>query len=133
MNENRKHCKAIAETLKAYYNGEIHLCPECGEEIHLDDSDDFYNASCPNCENEELEQLSLYDYLNDCYDIEYRMGTDRQLRSVCIMVACGGPNIYIDTKSKEVELYWWTEHESYPIDYDVCEEIDCIFEEIFNC
>lgn len=148
MLENREHCKRIALEIEEYYNGEIYRCPECGEEFNLYNDGEYQSAdtaedgiektTCPSCgyvseDSNNFEQLSLWDYFNDCYDIEYRFGSDRELRSVCIMVACGGPNIYIDTGSKQVELYWWGEKASFPIDPDACEEIDSIFEEIFNC
>ena len=140
MTDNRKYCENIADNLKAYYNGEMYRCPECGEVIEWDNyqyNEETAVYTCQECEatieEYELEALSLYDYFDDCYDIEYRVGSDKQFRSVCIMVACGGPNIYIDTRSKLVELYWWSDRASYPIYSDVCEEIDRIFEEVFNC
>lgn len=147
-NENLEWCKRIALNLESYYNGEVYKCPECGEEFDLyndgnymsaDNSEDgVEKATCPCCGyvseySNEFEPMSLWDYFTDCYDIEYRFGSDRTLRSVCIMVACGGPNIYIDTGSKRVELYWWGDRASYPIDNDVCQEIDSLFEEIFDC
>lgn len=140
MTDNIKYCKNIALDLEAYYKGYVYRCPECGEVIGWDDAQ--YNEedatyTCQQCENtfdeSDLEALSLWDYFDDVLDIEYRIGSDKQLRSVQIMVTCGGPNIYIDTASKCVELYWWGDRASYPIDTDVCNEIDCIFEELLNC
>ena len=137
---NRDQCKSIAMGLEAYANGEIYRCPECGEIITFDNEqydEEAGTYTCQECdetfEEYELEALSLYDYFDDVFDIEYRFGSDRQLRSVKLLVAYGGPNIYIDTASCTVELYWWGDRASYPIDRDVCGEIDNIFEEIFNC
>jgi hypothetical protein len=134
--ENREHCRRIAESVEAYANGNIYRCPECDEIIELpDDVGDKYR--CPDCETvhdiDDLEQLGLWDYFDDALDIEYRIGSDRRLRSVQIMVACGGPNIYIDTASRQVELYWWGDRASYPIDRDVCGEIDTWAEELYQC
>ena len=140
MTENREMCKNIAMDLEAYASGEMYRCPECGEIItfnndQLNNEEGLY--TCQECnatfEEHELESLSLYDYFDDVFDIEYRFGSDRQLRSVKLLVAYGGPNIYIDTASCAVELYWWGDRASYPIDRDVCGEIDSVFEEIFNC
>ena len=140
MTDNKKHCEHIAKDLEAYSNGELYRCPECGETITFDDEQFNGEAgtyTCQECnaifEEHELEALSLYDYFDDYFDIEYRIGSDKQFRSVRIMVACGGPNIYIDTASRAVELYWWGNDASYPIDRDVCDEIDRCFEELFNC
>lgn len=145
-NENRNHCKSIAETLEAYVAGDGYKCPHCGEfhkmteyeatQHSTEESEIVY--TCPNCSEEieesDLEAVSIYDYFDgDIFDIEYRIGSDRQYRSVSIMVACGGPNIYIDTKRKAVLLYWWTDYAEYPISTEAAEEIDRYFEELFNC
>ncbi len=134
--ENRDHCKRIAEELEAYTNGTVYRCPECGETLELPaDVGDKYK--CPHCgtvsEVDELEQLSVWDYLEDALDIEYRIGSDKQYRSVRIMVTCGGPNIYIDTASKSVELYWWGDRASYPISTDATDAVDEWAEELYQC
>ena len=49
------------------------------------------------------------------------------------MVACGGPNIYVDTGSKAVELYWWTDRASYSLLSETAEAITAEFEELYNC
>lgn len=134
--ENREHCKHIAEELDAYTGGQVYRCPECGEEIRLPENvgDKFKCYHCGEVSDvDDLEQLSIWDYLNDVFDIEYRIGSDKELRSVQIMVACGGPNIYIDTATKNVELYWWTERASYPISYDAAEDINAWAEELYQC
>lgn len=134
--ENREHCKHIAEEIEAYTGGLIHHCPECGEEIQLPENvgDKFKCYHCGEVSDiDDLEQLSIWDYLNDVFDIEYRIGSDKELRSVQIMVACGGPNIYIDTATRAVELYWWTERASYPISIDAAEEINWWAMELYQC
>lgn len=145
--ENRNHCKSIAEDIDMYVNGDGYKCPECGSVHPFDEYETSEHENeggwtcynCPNCgaeiEETELEAISIYDYFcdNDAYDIEYRIGSNREYRSVCVMVACGGPNIYIDTASKLVRLHWWTEYADYPLSYEAVNEIDNYFEELFNC
>lgn len=135
--ENREHCKRIADDLSDYANKLVYRCPECNEIITVPSDWTGDEYLCPDCGNRhsenEMEMLSMYDYFEDVLDIEYRIGSDKQLRSVQIMVTCGGPNIYIDTASKQVELYWWGDRASYPIENDVCDEIDDFFEEIYQC
>lgn len=133
--ENRDHCKRIAEDLEKYVDGVMYTCPDCGEVIEMPESvgDKF---KCPCCglveDVNEYNQLSIYDYFIDVYDIEYRIGSDRELRSVQIMVACGGPNIYIDTASRAVELYWWTERASYSLLSDTVDAVNAWAEEYYN-
>lgn len=133
--ENREQCKHIAKEVEAYANGEICKCPECGEEIRLPDNvgDKF---KCPHCHTvndfNDLEQLGIWDYMSDILDIEYRCGSDKEYRSCKICVACGGPNIYIDTASAMVKLYWWTEYAEYPLSYEARDIIDEWAEEYWN-
>lgn len=138
--ENWEHCKRIAEELDEITDGNIYRCPHCGELIKWDDeqyNEDEARYTCPECGEEfdenELEAVSMWDYFNDVFDIEYRVGSDKQYRSVCLMVACGGPNIYIDTAEKAVLLYWWTDRARYSLRSDTAEAIDEVFEEFFNC
>lgn len=138
--ENREHCKRIALDLEAYADGRVYRCPECGEAIEW--NNDNYNSeganyTCSECgavvEECELEALSLYDFFEDCLDIEYRVDGYKELRGVRIMVTCGGPNIYIDTATKAVELYWWRDRASYPISIDAVEAVDEWAAELWGC
>lgn len=144
--ENRETCKRIAEELDEITNGNIYRCPHCGElhEMTAYEETGHENESgetcytCPNCSEEieesDLEAVSIYDYFTgDIFDIEYRIGADKEYRSVRLMIACGGPNIYIDTGRKSVDLYWWTDRAEYPLSSSTCEAIDAYFEELFNC
>lgn len=143
--ENREHCKRIADELEAYAAGSAYKCPYCGnvhtwdeyEASEHENADEETAYTCPSCEWEinecDLEALSLYDFFADCLDIEYRCGSDREYRSVSIMVACGGPNIYIDTAEKAVLLYWWTDRARYYLSSEAVEAVDEWAEEYWNC
>lgn len=138
--ENREYCRRIAEELEAYADGSGYKCPDCGEVLTWDNDrydDDENRHTCPHCgssvDADDLEQLCIYDYFADALDVEYRVGSDKEYRSVRIMVACGGPNIYIDTASRAVELYWWTDRASYLLDSDTCDEIDDWAREYWEC
>lgn len=138
-NENREHCKHIAEELEEYAEGLVYTCPECGsictvEEDENDDGETIYKTSCGcRLEDEPDEQLSVLDFIQDAYDIEYRVGSDREYRSVKIMVACGGPNIYIDTARRLVTLRWCTDYAEYPISSTACDALDEYMEEYWGC
>ena len=134
--ENWETCKHIAEEVEAYAEGRIYKCPECGAVHDLTGFDgDAYK--CPECETVHdpfyLEQLGLWDYMDDVLDIEYRVSGRMELRSVQVMVSCGGPNIYIDTGARAVQLFWWFDKAEYPLDYDACAEIDEWAEQLFEC
>ena len=134
--ENRNHCECIALEMECYAAGEFCRCSECGETVYFPDGvGDKYK--CPHCGNvadiDEYEQLGLWDYLQDVYDIEYSIGGDRELRGVRVMVACGGPNIYIDSARRKVELHWWTEYAEYTILREVADAMNEWAEEMWGC
>lgn len=124
--EHFEHCKAIASKIDNYINGLMYKCPNCGEVF---ENPDF--TLCPDCED-ELEELSLYDYFEDALDIEYRIGSNKEFRSVKILVACGGPNIWIDTATGQVVLRWWDEGNEALLSDNAIEAINDIFEEYYH-
>lgn len=132
---NMEHCKNIADGLADYVGGRAVKCCHCGTVHFIDDDRPAYR--CGNCgfydDIDEFEPQNLYDYFEDILDIEYRCDSRREYRSVQIMVACGGPNIYIDTASKKVELYWWGDRADWPLDYDTVAAVDEWAEEFWGC
>lgn len=137
--ENFETCKRIGDEIAEIVAGNCYRCPKCGEIIKWDDDqydDEQAEYTCPECGEKfpehELEPIGVYDYLSDAFDIEYRIGSDRAYRSVRIMVACGGPNIYVDTGLDAVELYWGADHESCLLPSGVKSEIDDEFEYIYK-
>ena len=132
--ENQEHCKRIADDLSDYVGGRVVRCPECGQLHTIDDDRPAYR--CGGCgyvdDIDEFEQLSIYDYLEDVLDIEYRCDSHKELRSVQVMVACGGPNIYIDTATRHVELYWCGDRAEWPLDSDTVAAVDEWAEEYWN-
>ena len=138
LDENTAHCKRIAEEVEAYAGGEIRKCPECGEVIRREDWDDVGEVfRCPECghitDPDDFEPETIWDYLDDVLNVEFRVDSAKELRSVQIMVTCGGPNIYLDTASKNVELYWWTERARWPLSYDAVEALDDWAEDYWGC
>lgn len=132
---NMEHCKHIADDISDYAGGRVVRCPECGQLHTIDDDRPAYR--CGDCGHyddiDEYEPQNIYDYLENCLDIEYRCDQRREYRSVQIMVACGGPNIYLDTASKQVELCWWGDRATWPLDSDSVAALDEWAEEYWGC
>ena len=57
-----------------------------------------------NCDD---EPMTAFDYLQDALDIEYIVNGKREVLGARILVTFGGPNIWINTRTKQVEGYWW--------------------------
>lgn len=60
--------------------------------------------------NIDNQPLDAFDYLQDALDIEYIVNKDRDYLGARVLVAFGGPNIWINTRTKLVEGYWWGEY-----------------------
>lgn len=134
--ENRNHCKRIAEELEAYAEGRVYRCPDCGEEFEMaEDAGEKY--CCPNCravyETYDFEQLSIWDYMSDALDFRFLLDSNREVIAVKVLVAFGGPNIWVDTETRSVELYWWTDRASYPLSSDAIAALDEWAAEYFGC
>ena len=144
--KNQEHCKAIVEKLEqvasgSYFMYDGELFPIDTEEFsevegcRYDEENDMYIMP----DGEELCEGDVYpvdilEWLGDrVYDVEYTIGGNKEYRGVSLMIACGGPNIYINTKSSNVELYWWSESARYPMSSSVTDMIDSTYEELFNC
>lgn len=108
------------------------MCENIREELTA-----LYEADFTEAEREEMQEagepVSLYDYFNDVLDFEYTINSDRTYKAVKIWVTLGSPNICIDTNYNEVRGFWGSDRESAWLPSEIAEEIDNIFEELYNC
>ena len=75
------------------------------------------------------EEFDLYDE-GGLLDIEYTLNSHREFIGARLLIAFGGPNIWIDTRTSTVEGYWWNDSYKAQYDYDYLHE-QC--EEYYNC
>lgn len=69
-------------------------------------ADNLRTLEFADCEWENGEPCAG-EYSEDVLDVEYYVGSDGSYRGVRLLVTFGGPNIWIDTKLKEVQGFWW--------------------------
>ncbi len=82
--------------------------------------------------NYDDEPMTAFDYLQDVLDIEYIVASDRKTYlGARVLVAFGGPNIWINTRTKTVEGHWW--QDSHTEAYTDNIGLDEALEELFNC
>lgn len=81
--------------------------------------------------NEDGEYLSAFDYLQDALDIEYIVNRDGKYLGARVLVAFGGPNIWIDTRRHMVDGYWWQEKASAPFQDEI--GLDDALAELWAC
>jgi hypothetical protein len=59
--------------------------------------------------NNDGEAMSAFDYLQDALDIEYIVNSKGEYLGARVLVAFGGPNIWINTRTGVVEGSWWAD------------------------
>ena len=57
--------------------------------------------------NYDDEPMSAYDYLQDALDIQYIVTGSGDYLGARVLVAFGGPNIWVNTQTGTVEGAWW--------------------------
>lgn len=79
----------------------------------------IYSENCEYGEYKKGDIMSGFDYISDVLDVEWVLNSDKTIKGARLLVAFGGPNIYIDTVKQVVEGYWWGDSykESYTCDY----------------
>ncbi|QIK64533.1 hypothetical protein G7068_16280 [Leucobacter viscericola] len=55
---------------------------------------------------EDCVSVAAIDYLGDALDIRYIVNNDRSYRAAQVCISLGGPNVWIDTDDKELQVYW---------------------------
>lgn len=82
--------------------------------------------------NDDGDECSAFDYLQDALDIEYIVASDRKtLLGARVLVAFGGPNIWVNTRTNTVEGHWWGESASASFVDSI--GLNDALEELFNC
>jgi hypothetical protein len=76
--------------------------------------------------------FSAFDYLQDALDIEYIVNSKKEYLGARVLVAFGGPNIWINTRTQKVEGYWWGDSCIMSYDKDAM-DLDFALSELYNC
>ena len=93
-----------------------------------------YNDLCEQLE--ELESIGasdIYEYFEDCLDVEYTIDSRGNYLGVCVWITLGGPSVWVDTRDRVVKLAWGSERAEWGISSDVANQIDEMFEEMYQC
>lgn len=124
VQENTEQCKRIADVIEKYVTGDMYRDEEGIER----DAEELGDAPVP----EGWEPLSLYDWSEDALDHQYLIDSDGSYNSVKFLVAFGGPNIYVDTESKSVELYWWGDRATWYLSDEAIDALDELGSELYE-
>ena len=106
----------------------------CGEQLRRMCKNIADGITNPVTSNDEQEDGSVEqhggasEWMEGTYDIRYYVDSSKRYLGAEIMVAGGGPNIWVNTYTKEVEGYWGGDRVTEPfianLDLDgYCEEM----------
>ena len=82
-------------------------------------------------ENEYGETQTAFDYLQDVLDFNWILNSDRTMKGARLLVAFGGPNIWIDTQRGIVDGSWWSDRASASFKDNL--GLDEALSELWNC
>jgi hypothetical protein len=57
-------------------------------------------------------EFSAFDYLQNALDIEYIVNGKGEYLGARVLVAFGGPNIWVNTRTQTIEGAWWSDKAS---------------------
>lgn len=86
----------------------------------------------PDDERDSLGEASAMDWLSDVLDIHYTVTSDRQYRSARVLIGYGGPNVWIDTAARELEVYWGSGAERRSLPSSFIRGLDDALEELWE-
>ena len=63
----------------------------------------------PVLDRENGDDVTAMDYLEDVLDIQFIVGSDRNYLAARILTGFGGPNVWVNTLTGNLEVSWWSE------------------------
>ena len=117
MNYNETFEQNFRKSLEDIANEIVRLYHDSNLYVHEDENDDS---------SEE------YYYFDENYNLDYIWRERYGLMGVRVMIACGGPNIWVDSLNEEVIGYLGVSEIHVPLPSDVCEGITNHYEECID-
>lgn len=118
--------KNYRDTISGLTSGNLSFCVDCGEVFKNSES-----CKCSNDPEHNVDGLSEW-LTHNLLDVEYICDSEKKYIGCNILIACGGPDVTIKTKYKEIVLIWGNVRLSLPLSGKATEEIDSLFVEYFN-
>ena len=82
-------------------------------------------------ETGEKRQESAGDWMEDVYDIRYIVDREKRYFSAELLVAGGGPTVWVNLNTMEVEGYWGGDRVNVPFRDSL--DLDGYLEELYGC
>ena len=82
-------------------------------------------------ETGEKREQTASEWMQDVYDIRYIVDSQKRYYAAELMVAGGGPTIWVNLNTKEVEGYWGSNRVTVPFSDNL--GLDDYCEEMYGC
>ena len=108
MDDLENMCRRIAAEIEAGERTTNYDCPECFGALRNDDQ----GTVCDECGWVGAHILDGAEWLNQRLDVEFVVQRDGTYLGARIAYTLGGPNIWIDTRTRTVSGFWGTDRAS---------------------
>tara|TARA_R100000697_G_scaffold72942_1_gene85391 strand:- start:60 stop:455 length:396 start_codon:yes stop_codon:yes gene_type:complete len=81
--------------------------------------------------DEDDEGTLATRFMDHVYDIEWIMHQDKTYKAARLLVAGGGPNIWVNLQRNVVQGYWWDDYYEHNFQDNI--GLDQYLEEIYDC
>ena len=80
---------------------------------------------------EAIELQTAHEWMEDVYDIEWITFQNKTYKAARLLVAGGGPNIWVNLQTNTVQGYWWGDYCEHHFSDQI--GLDEYLQEIFDC
>lgn len=84
-------------------------------------------------DEDEDEEYNIGVYLERCLDFKFIINSDFTYHGVEVVVAFGGPSVWINTSEERIYIAWWNQSAKAHLSSGICEAIDDYFNELYCC
>ena len=106
----------------------------CGEQLRRmckDIAQDITDAKQQDYVDQPRKEITASEWMEGTYDIRYYVDSSKRYLGAEIMVAGGGPTIWVNTYTKYVEGYWGGDKVLEPFRDEL--DLDGYCEEMYGC
>ena len=96
-----------------------------------DIAQDITDAKQQDYIDQPRKEITASEWMEGTYDIRYYVDREKRFMGAEIMVAGGGPTIWVNTYTKEVEGYWGGDRVNVPFRDSL--GLDDYLEEMYGC
>ena len=94
-------------------------------------ADDITEGKQQDYIDQPRKEITAHDWMEGVYDIRYIVDHEKKYLGAMLMVAGGGPTIWVNTWTKEVEGSWWGDKCTHHFQDNI--GLDQYNEEMYTC